>query len=317
MEDLTGQIGGFESRASSLAQVARGRREDAETERARGDGVVQELALAVENAREAEHELRGSPADVIKTVKQQVTEGDPRAVSTSLGFYLKELDRYTEDDRDENLPANVRTQERQVMDVRGELERIGADAQKARQAAEQAHEQYRRITHRVFRRYFARLANEAQRIGFRVEGQLRVREDGRFDVDLKVGVGDKPPVPYGSASLSGGEKAAMSILMGMSTMNSVGRVGSGFFIVDEPFSASDTHKIQELGAFLGRTGAQYLVSMPSSKDITHCGAWLQAVLTCTRTTGGVDESNRLRLAPPVKCSYVVHDEQAEQAEQAE
>ena len=150
-------------------------------------------------------------------------------------------------------------------------------------------------------------------IGFAVEGQLRDREDGRFEVDLKVGVGEKLPVPYSSSSLSGGERAALSILMGMSTMETGDRLGPGFFIVDEPFSASDTHKIQELGAFLDRTGAQYLVSMPTSMDISRCGGWLRSVLTCTRVAGGVDERGELRLALPVRCSYVEHDEQPEPA----
>jgi len=116
------------------------------------------------------------------------------------------------------------------------------------------------------------------------------------------------PALYSSSSLSGGERAALSILMGMSTMDSMGQAGPGFFIVDEPFSASDTHKIQELGAFLDRTGAQYLVSMPTSLDIARCGVWLQSVLTCTRVAGGVDEQGALRLAPPVRCSYVEQDE---------
>ena len=81
-----------------------------------------------------------------------------------------------------------------------------------------------------------------------------------------------------------------------------GGAGPGFFIVDEPFSASDTHKIQELGTFLERTGAQYLVSMPTTMDIRRCGAWLDGVLTCTKTRGGHDEGGELRLAPAVKAS---------------
>jgi len=83
--------------------------------------------------------------------------------------------------------------------------------------------------------------------------------------------------------------------------------GAGFFLVDEPFSASDTHKIQELGSFLASTGAQYIVSMPTTEELRRCGSWLQAVWTCTQTRGGRAEDGTLRLAPAVKCSYVVDD----------
>ena len=108
--------------------------------------------------------------------------------------------------------------------------------------------------------------------------------------------------------MSGGQKAALSILMAMTTMHVHGDASAaGFFVVDEPFSASDVHKIQELGLFLDQTGAQYLVSMPTTSDLARCGAWLQAVLTCTKSIGGVDATGALRLAPPVKCSYVVRN----------
>jgi hypothetical protein len=96
--------------------------------------------------------------------------------------------------------------------------------------------------------------------------------------------------------------------MAMTTLRLQGDAFStAFFIVDEPFSASDVHKIQELGAFLDRTKAQYLVSMPTTSDLARCGAWLQAVLTCTKSRGGVDANGVMRIAPPVKCSYVVRN----------
>ena len=53
--------------------------------------------------------------------------------------------------------------------------------------------------------------------------------------------------------------------------------------------------------------------MPTSMDISRCGGWLRSVLTCTRVAGGVDERGELRLALPVRCSYVEHDEQPEPA----
>ncbi len=219
----------------------------------------------------------------------------------------RNLKGFREAERDPNLPANVTTLDRQVEAVRGELERLDADVDRAREAAERAHDQYKTATRRIFRRYFASLTQAGEPLGFTIDGSLRPREDGRFTVDVTAAAGEKALVPYSSPSLSGGQKAALSMLMAMTTL----RVhhadgGPGFFLIDEPFSASDTHKIQELGAFLARTGAQYIVSMPTTEELRRCGSWLQAVLTCTLTPGGRDASGRLRIAPPVKCSYVVH-----------
>ncbi len=218
----------------------------------------------------------------------------------------RSLKGFQEAERDPNLPANVQTLEKQVADVGKELALLDENVDRAREAAERAHDQYRTATRRIFRRYFASLTEAGGPLGFTIEGGLRGRDDGRFAVDVKIAAGAKDLVPYSSPSLSGGQKAALSMLMAMTTL----RVhdadgGPGFFLVDEPFSASDTHKIQELGAFLERTGAQYLVSMPTTEELRRCGSWLQAVLTCTQTPGGRDADGRLRIAPPVKCSYVV------------
>lgn len=235
------------------------------------------------------------------------TEHPPAVLEHMVSTEERNLRGFRDTERDAHLPTNVETLEKQVQAVRRELERLDADVDRARDAAERAHEQYKNATRRVFRRYFASLTEAGAPLDFRIEGGLRPRDDGRFAVDVKVAAGEKALVSYGSPSLSGGQKAALSMLMAMTTL----RVhdadgGPGFFLIDEPFSASDTHKIQELGAFLHRTGAQYIVSMPTTEELRRCGAWLQAVLTCTKTPGGRDADGRLRLALPVKCSYVVH-----------
>ena len=107
---------------------------------------------------------------------------------------------------------------------------------------------------------------------------------------------------YTSSDLSGGQKAALSILMAMTAV-SLESDGAGFFLVDEPFSASDVYKINELGDFLARTKAQYLVSMPTSSDVAQCGEWLSATWISTKSPGGFDGAGRPVLAPPVKLNF--------------
>ena len=286
------------------------RQRDARVRARRAEAALEDLAPRIEQAgaclielRDALPEAEEIPAEVLAHAT-----GDPSHLEAELRQEQRWVEDFDEADRNPDLPGNYRTLERQVRAVGAELERLQQQVSEARDAAERAHEQYKTVTRRVFRRYFALLSQAGEPLGFTTQGQLRPRDDGRFDLRLDLAVGDKEPVPYSSPSLSGGQRAALSILMAMTTLQ-VGEVrdGAGFFLVDEPFSASDAHKIQELGTFLDRTGAQYLVSMPTSADIRRAGSWLQGVLTCTLTRGGYDSRGELRLAPPVRCSYVVRD----------
>jgi chromosome segregation ATPase len=306
-EDLDGQRRRLVFQLGTQRKEAQERRE----EQRRALSSLEALSTA---RNKADHELAQARAKLPSDSDQPpqdlvgLVDRPPAGLAGDLEREQADLSDYSDADRDLNLPGNVRTLERQVHDVRGELERLDGQLDLAREQAERAHSQYQTVTRRVFRTYFKLLRNSGIRLGMTLEGKLRPRDDGRFDVELQAGVGDKSPVSYSSADLSGGQKAALSILMGMSTLQiHHGDQAAGFFLVDEPFSASDTYKIQELGAFLERTGAQYIVSMPTSSDLRSCGAWLRAALTCTQTRGGTDEHGELILAPPVKCSYVVRN----------
>ncbi len=268
---------------------------------------LEALALKLEEAKR-QYTAAATPDEPPEEVREHARRSTPDGL-------LRELDRerdlvggFREAERDPNLPGNVRTVEVQVEEVGRELARLDAQVDEARTAADRAYTQYVSATKRIFRHYFGKLKESGERLGFGLEGTLRSRDDARFEVDLQVAIGDKAAVPYGSSSLSGGQKAALSILLAMTTLRLQGDTSSPpFFLVDEPFSASDVHKIQELGTFLDQTGAQYVVSMPSTSDLARCGPWLQAVLTCTQTRGGHDANGELRIAPPVKCSYVVRN----------
>lgn len=222
-----------------------------------------------------------------------------RSIEGSIRELADEIGRVDARDRDEFLPRNAKRQEAEVEAVRNRLVSLNESLGATRAAAKEAHSQYEVTTRRVFRRYFAQLRESAQKLDFGVDGQLAQRDDGKFACEVRVRVGEKSAVHYDSEDLSGGQKAALSILMAMTAV-SLESDSAGFFLVDEPFSASDVHKVNELGDFLGQTGAQYLVSMPTSSDLERCGDWLNAVWICTKSRGGVDEAGKLRLAPRVK-----------------
>ena len=302
LEDQRRELAGRKAQLEERSRTARTRGEDVAKQ-------VSRLAGALDSGEAALARSASAVPETTSDAARAYAEGkSPSFLQSTIASAQERVASFSDAERDENLPANVETLEKQVEAVRSELARLAAQVEEARLAAERAHEQYKTATRRVFRRYFALLEQAGEPLGFRLQGTPRPREDGRFAIDLQVAAGDKALVPYSSPSLSGGQKAALSMLMAMTTLrvHDAGG-GAGFFLVDEPFSASDTHKIQELGAFLASTGAQYIVSMPTTEELRRCGSWLQAVWTCTQTRGGRAEDGRLRLAPPVKCSYVVDD----------
>ena len=214
------------------------------------------------------------------------------------------LTRVPEDARDPMLPVNFERRREEVKVTEGRLEELATHLDETRKAADDAREQYHASTRRVFRAYFGSLRRAGAELDYVIEGRLDPREDGRFRADVRIGVGDKPLVSYESEDLSGGQKAALSILMSMTAV-SLESDGAGFFLIDEPFSASDVIKINELGSFLARTGAQYLVSMPTTADLKECGDWLTSFWMCTRSRGGQGEDGAPRLAPPIQLGYRV------------
>ncbi len=224
------------------------------------------------------------------------------ALQTRLESLVEGLAKYSATDRDSLLPMNYRRRQTEVTAVKERLEDLAGSLQDTQKAVERARHDYQLATRVVFQHYFKRLAKDAEALDFKVIGEIVPTENGRFRCEIRAGVGDKAPVHYTSPELSGGQKAALSILMAMTAV-SLETDGAGFFLVDEPFSASDVYKINELGMFLGRTGAQYLVSMPTSADIAQCGKWLKGMWTTTKSRGGFDARGKPVLALPVKYGF--------------
>ncbi len=208
-------------------------------------------------------------------------------------------DNFVEADRDPLVPEHFERQKIELGHVEQRLQRLREDLDETRRAADEAHEQYVTTTRRVFRAYFTALGHAAEHLGYGIEGRLEQRQDEQFRCDVRVAVEDKAAVHHDSEDLSGGQKAALSMLMAMTAV-SLEDEGPGFFLVDEPFAASDVGKINELGRFLQRTGARYLLSMPTSADLQQCQDWLRAVWVCTKTRGGIDVQGRPALALPIK-----------------
>lgn len=289
-----------EKRQEAAAGKAQAAEEAARQRRAEAEAASVELENAQVDLARLLGEPPAPPSEATTDVLAEV--GSAGTLKALLRALEQQLSGYDEADRDTLLPLNFERQRGEVGAVEERLQQLDAALAETRAAAESAREEYQQATRRVFRAYFARLRQDAKELDFTVDGELVPADNGRFRCEVRVGVGEKAPVHYGSGELSGGQKAAVSILMAMTAV-SLESDGAGFFLVDEPFSASDVYKINELGSFLDRTGAQYLVSMPTSSDLEQCGPWLSAVWTCTKTRGGYDEARRPVLAPLVKLSF--------------
>jgi chromosome segregation ATPase len=243
------------------------------------------------------------PSEAATAVRPVLDEGlSLLTLKTQLAEVTGRTASFTDDERDPLLPINHQRQTQEVGAVAERLEKLAESIEKTREAADRARHDYQRTTRLIFRDYFARLRRDAEQLGFWVDGELVNADNGRFRCEVRVGIDRKSPVHYTSSDLSGGQKAALSILMAMTAV-SLESDGAGFFLVDEPFSASDVYKINELGDFLARTRAQYLVSMPTSSDVAQCGEWLSATWISTKSSGGFDRAGRPVLAPPVKLNF--------------
>lgn len=296
--------------AGRIAQEEAARR----TARERGDQARKELERLEKRIAQIEHAKKAVDEGLGRLLGDELPELDDDAKAllneiTSLDVLAtlrreteKHVAEFSAEERDSMLPLNLARQSDEVTAVENRLKQLAENLESTKKAAERARDEYQQATRRVFRHYFGRLKEASSALDFSVEGKLEPRENGKFSCDIRVRVGEKAPVHYNSEELSGGQKAALSILMGMTAV-SLEHDGAGFFLIDEPFAASDVIKINELGQFLRQTGAQYLVSMPTSADLEQCRDWLAATWTCTRSRGGFDPKGRPVLAPPVKLGF--------------
>ena len=117
------------------------------------------------------------------------------------------------------LPINHQRQTQEVGAVEERLEKLAESIEKTREAADRARHDYQRTTRLIFRDYFARLRRDAEQLGFGVDGELVNADNGRFRCEVRVGIDQKSPVHYTSSDLSGGQKAALSILMAMTAVS--------------------------------------------------------------------------------------------------
>jgi chromosome segregation ATPase len=80
---------------------------------------------------------------------------------------------------------------------------------------------------------------------------------------VRIGFDGKPPTELGDTGHSGGQQVIAGLILLMSMAETE---GDSFFIVDEPFAHLSLDRVDDVGRFLRRSGAQFLITVPTTLD---------------------------------------------------
>ena len=80
---------------------------------------------------------------------------------------------------------------------------------------------------------------------------------------VRIGFDGKQPTELSDAGHSGGQQVIAGLILLMSMAETE---GDNFFIVDEPFAHLSLDRVDDVGKFLRRCGAQFLITVPTTLD---------------------------------------------------
>ena len=154
----------------------------------------------------------------------------------------------------EDLLQHVRTRQEEADAARSELDKCRGD--------------YLEVIRSTLHDYAKRARSLAELASARIEVELPQLENTDRSIDeagiaVRIGFDGKPPTEIGDTAHSGGQQviAGLVLLMSMAEIE-----GDSFFIVDEPFAHLSLDRVDDVGKFLRRSGAQFLITVPTTLD---------------------------------------------------
>ena len=154
----------------------------------------------------------------------------------------------------EDLLQHVRTRQEEADAARSELDKCRGD--------------YLEVIRSTLHDYAKRARSLAELASARIEVELPQLENSDKSIDeagiaIRIGFDGKSPTEIGDTSHSGGQQviAGLVLLMSMAEIE-----GDSFFIVDEPFAHLSLDRVDDVGKFLRRSGAQFLITVPTTLD---------------------------------------------------
>lgn len=142
------------------------------------------------------------------------------------------------------------------------------EADAARLELEQCRGDYLNVIRSTLHDYSKRARALAEMASAKLEVELpELRNDDKSldeaGIIVRIGFDGKPPTELGDTGHSGGQQviAGLILLMSMAETD-----GDSFFIVDEPFAHLSLDRVDDVGRFLRRSGAQFLITVPTTLD---------------------------------------------------
>src|SRR5262249_524919 len=171
------------------------------------------------------------------------------------------------------IPSETVRQERLMLQRNlEELERHVQDRQHeadcARLELEQCRGDYLDVIRSTLHDYSKRARALAEMASAKLEIELPdLRNDDRSldeaGILVRIGFDGKPPTELGDTGHSGGQQVIAGLILLMSMAETE---GDSFFIVDERFAHLSLDRVDDVGRFLRRSGAQFLITVPTTLD---------------------------------------------------
>jgi len=154
----------------------------------------------------------------------------------------------------EELEAHVRDRQTEADAAALELDRCRGD--------------YLEVVRGTLHDYAKRSRALAEMASARLEVDLPRLENDDRSIDeagivVRIGFDGKPPTEIGDTSHSGGQQVVSGLVLLMAMAETE---GESFFIIDEPFAHLSLDRVDDVGKFLRRSGAQFLVTVPTTLD---------------------------------------------------
>ncbi len=171
------------------------------------------------------------------------------------------------------IPEETVRQERIVLQRNlDDLIRHVHDRQREADAAhlelEQCRGDYLNVIRSTLHDYSKRARALAELAAAKLEVELpELRNDDKSldeaGIVVRIGFDGKPPTELGDTGHSGGQQVIAGLILLMSMAETE---GDSFFIVDEPFAHLSLDRVDDVGRFLRRSGAQFLITVPTTLD---------------------------------------------------
>ena len=138
-------------------------------------------------------------------------------------------------------------------------------------ATEEARESYINVLRATVRRYSRNIRSlgEVAGIGVETEPPHLVNDDlalASAGLNVHFNFDQKGLIGLNDGEASGGQQVMKSLILLIGLLMDENRAG-GFVFIDEPFAHLDVFNIDKVGAFLGATRAQYVLTTPNTHNV--------------------------------------------------